>query len=170
MRRAPAGELGIHDYVAGSIPAVTHRYCTNKTTNALRSTKINLWMLLRFLRPDTIRVTSCPANSQLISSAPILSGFGAAACGPSSLHQPLRRGPLAHAFTLQVGLQEEIIAVSRLKACMAVESMHGSPRCRSRPRGPGATATPAVAHPGIPAATKRVSFSDPLVASPSQQE
>ncbi len=34
----------------------------------------------------------------------------------------------------------------------------GSPRCRSRPPGP---------HPGGLAATKRVSFSDPLVSSPS---
>jgi hypothetical protein len=30
---------GIHCYVAGSIPAVTPRYCTNKTENALWSTK-----------------------------------------------------------------------------------------------------------------------------------
>jgi hypothetical protein len=30
---------GIHDYVAGSIPAVTPRYCTVKTINALRITQ-----------------------------------------------------------------------------------------------------------------------------------
>jgi hypothetical protein len=46
----------------------------------------------------------------------------------------------------------------------------GSPRRRSTPLGPGATAMPAAARPGDPAASKRVSISDPLVSSPSQQE
>jgi hypothetical protein len=30
--------LGIHCYIAGSIPAVTPRYCTNKIENAVRRT------------------------------------------------------------------------------------------------------------------------------------
>jgi hypothetical protein len=30
--------LGIHCHIAGSIPAVTPRYCTNKIENAVRST------------------------------------------------------------------------------------------------------------------------------------
>jgi hypothetical protein len=42
------------------------------------------------------------------------------------------------------------------------------PTTLSRPPGPGATATPAVTHPGGPAATKWVLFLDPLV-SPSSQ-
>ncbi len=33
---------GIHGYVAGSIPAVTPRYCTTKTRIVLRSTKKRL--------------------------------------------------------------------------------------------------------------------------------
>jgi hypothetical protein len=80
----------------------------------------------------------------------------------------LRGGP--RAFTLQVGLWEEIIAVSRLKACTAMKATPGSPRRCGRPPGPGTTATPAAAHPGSPAATIRVSFSDLLVSPPSQQE
>ncbi len=92
-------------------------------------------------------------------------------CTPSapSLRRPhyaiLRRGP--RAFTLQVELREEIIAGSRLKA---VDAMPGSPQRHGRPLGPGAMATPAAAHPGSLAATKQVSFSGPLVSSPSQQE
>jgi hypothetical protein len=40
----------------------------------------------------------------------------------------------------------------------AADGMPGSPRRRGRPPG---------SHPGGPAATKRVSFSDPLVSTPS---
>ncbi len=70
-------------------------------------------------------------------------------------HSPfavLCRGPCS--FTIRVGSLDEIIAVSRLKACTEPDSPH----CRSRPPGK---------HPGGPAATKRLSFSDPLVSSPS---
>jgi hypothetical protein len=67
--------------------------------------------------------------------------------------QPLYDGPYAalrrglRSFTIRVGARDEVIAVSRLKACTAADAMPGSPRC--------------------PAATKRVSFSDPLVSTPS---
>ncbi len=65
----------------------------------------------------------------------------------------LRRGP--RSFTIRVGSRDEVIAVSRLKACTATDATPGG-----RGRLPGS-------HPGGPAATKRVSFSDPLVSSPS---
>ncbi len=68
----------------------------------------------------------------------------------------LRRGP--RSFTIRVESRDEVIAVSRLKACTAADATPGSPRRRGRPPG---------SHPGGPAATKRVSFSDPLVSPPS---
>jgi hypothetical protein len=80
----------------------------------------------------------------------------------------LRLGP--QAFTLQIGQREEIIAVSRLKVCTAMDATPGSPRRHSRPLGPGVTATLAAACPGGPAASKKVLFSEPLVSSPSQQK
>jgi hypothetical protein len=61
-------------------------------------------------------------------------------------------------FTIRVGPRDEVIAVSRLKACMAADVTPGSPRRRGRPPG---------SQPGGPAATKLVSFSDPLVSTPS---
>jgi hypothetical protein len=68
----------------------------------------------------------------------------------------LRRGP--RSFTIRVGSRDEVVAVSRLKACMAADATPGSlPRC-SRPPG---------SRPGSPATTKWVSFSDLLVSSPS---
>jgi hypothetical protein len=68
----------------------------------------------------------------------------------------LRRGPCS--FTIKVGSRDEVIAVSRLEACTAADATPGSLRRCGRPPG---------SHPGGPAATKRVSFSDPLVSSPS---
>ncbi len=68
----------------------------------------------------------------------------------------LRRGP--RSFTVRVGSRDEVIAVSCVKACTTADATPGSPRRRGRPPG---------SHPGGPAATKRVSFSDPLVSSPS---
>ncbi len=68
----------------------------------------------------------------------------------------LRRGP--RSFTIRVRSWDEVVAVSRLKACTAADATPGSPRRRGRPQG---------SPPGGPAATKRVSFSDPLVSSPS---
>jgi hypothetical protein len=67
-----------------------------------------------------------------------------------------RRGPCS--FTIRVGSWDEVVAVSRLKACKAADATPGSPRRRGRPPS---------SHPGDSAATKRVSFSDPLVSSPS---
>ncbi len=78
--------------------------------------------------------------------------------------QPLYDGPYAvlcrgpHSFTIRVGSRDEVVAISRLKACTAADTPPGSPRRRGRPPG---------TRPGGLAATKRVSFSDPLVSSPS---
>jgi hypothetical protein len=68
----------------------------------------------------------------------------------------LRSGP--RSFTIRAESWDEVIAVSCLKACTASDAMPSSPRCRSRPPG---------SQPGGPAATKRVSFPDPLDSSPS---
>jgi hypothetical protein len=73
--------------------------------------------------------------------------------GPYSV---LRRGP--RSFTIRVGSRDEVVTVSRLKACTAADATPGSPCCRGRPPG---------SRPGGLAATKRVSFSDLLVSSPS---
>jgi hypothetical protein len=78
--------------------------------------------------------------------------------------QPLYDGPYAvlprgpRSFTIRVGSRDEVVAVSRLKACTAADTTPGSPRRRGRPPS---------SRPGGLAATKRVSFSDPLVSSPS---
>jgi hypothetical protein len=71
----------------------------------------------------------------------------------------LRRGPPS--FTIRVGWRDEVVAVSRLKACIAADATAGSPRRRSRASG---------SHSGCLATTKRVSFSDPLVSSPSSSQ
>ncbi len=78
--------------------------------------------------------------------------------------QPLYDGPYTvlhrrpRSFTIRVGSWDEVIAVSRLKACTAADATPGSLlRCGRRPGS----------HPGGPAATKRVLFSDPLVSPPS---
>jgi hypothetical protein len=78
--------------------------------------------------------------------------------------QPLHYGPYTilrcgpRSFTIRIGFWEEVIAVSRLKACTAADAKPGSPHRRGRPPG---------SRPGGPATTKRVSFSDPLVSTPS---
>ncbi len=64
----------------------------------------------------------------------------------------LHRGP--HYFTIRVGSRDEVVAVSHLKACTAADATPGSPCCCSRPP---------CSHPGIPAATKWVLFSDPFL-------
>jgi hypothetical protein len=61
---------------------------------------------------------------------------------------------------LQVGQREEIIIISHVKGCTAMDAMPGNPQRRSRLPGPGATAIPAAAQPDGPAATKRISFSE----------
>ncbi len=68
----------------------------------------------------------------------------------------LRRGPCS--FTIRVWSRDEVVAVSRPKACTAADAMPGSPCRRGRPLG---------SRLGGLAATNRVSFSDPLVSSPS---
>ncbi len=68
----------------------------------------------------------------------------------------LRRGP--RSFTIRVGSRDKVVAVNCLKACTAADAKPGSP-CRSG-RPPGLL-------PGGLTATKRVSFSDPLVSLPS---
>jgi hypothetical protein len=73
-----------------------------------------------------------------------------------SPYSVLRHSP--RSFTIRVGSWDEVVAVSRLKACTAVDATPGSPCHRGRPPG---------LHPGGLAATKQVSFSDPLVSSPS---
>jgi hypothetical protein len=45
---------GIHGYVASSIPAVTPRYCTITTRNALRSTKKNKKTILMYLHETVL--------------------------------------------------------------------------------------------------------------------
>ncbi len=78
--------------------------------------------------------------------------------------QPLYDGPYAvlrhgpRSFIIQVESRDEVVAVSRLKACTAADAAPGSTHRLSRPPG---------SHPGGLAATKRVSFSDLLVSSPS---
>ncbi len=67
----------------------------------------------------------------------------------------LHRGP--RSFTIRVGSQDEVVAISRLKACTAADAMPGSPHLHSRLPG---------SPPSSLAATTRVSFSDPLVSSP----
>jgi hypothetical protein len=57
-----------------------------------------------------------------------------------------------------VGSQDKMVAVSRLKACIAANATPGSPRRGGRLPG---------SCPGGLAATKQVSFSDPLVSLPS---
>jgi hypothetical protein len=50
---------------------------------------LNLWMLLHFLCPGTIRVASCQASSRLISSAPASSGSGVSAWSTLSTTAPM---------------------------------------------------------------------------------
>jgi hypothetical protein len=78
--------------------------------------------------------------------------------------QPLYNGPYAelccgpYFLTIQIGSRGEIIAVSHLKARTAADAKPGSPRCHGRALGP---------RPGGPATAKPVSFSDPLISTPS---
>jgi hypothetical protein len=66
----------------------------------------------------------------------------------------LRRGP--RSFTIRVGSRDEVVVVSHLKA--SADATPGSLRHCGRPPG---------SRPSGLAATKWVSFSDPLVSSPS---
>jgi hypothetical protein len=120
------------------------------------------WMFLLFLFLGTMLVPSCPASCQPSSSLPPSSGSVVAAWSPplqplyDSPYAVLRCGP--RSFTIRVRSRDEVIAVSRLKACTAADAEPGSLRYHSRPPD---------SRPGDPAATKQVSFSDSLVSPPS---
>jgi hypothetical protein len=115
------------------------------------------WLLLC---PGTILEPSCLASCHPSCSPPPLSGpLGQHHSTPSAaIRRPLRGSAPQppRSFTIQVAGQG--CAISRLKACTAADTMPGSLRCRGRLPG---------SCPGGPAATKRVSFSDLLVSSPS---
>jgi hypothetical protein len=114
-------------------------------------------MLLLFLCPGIIAAPVCPVSYQLSSSPPASSGSAAA----PRRYPPRRRAAIRHgarSFTLWVWLRDEIVTVSRLKACTATDAARSSPRRRGRP--------PAK-RPGGSASVKRVSFSHPLVSPPS---
>jgi hypothetical protein len=118
-------------------------------------------MSLLLLCLGTILALTCPASCQPSCSPPPhlgLSGWRGSTLqllydGPYAV---LCRGP--RSFTIRVRSWDEMVAVSRLKACMAADATPGSPRRPGRPLG---------SRPGGLAATKWVSFSDPLVSSPS---
>jgi hypothetical protein len=83
-------------------------------------------------------------------------------CGSVLLHRPydgpyavLRQGPCSF---IRVGSRDEIVSVSRLKACTEADATPGSPRLHGQLPGK---------RPGGPATTKQVSFADPLVSPPS---
>ncbi len=118
-------------------------------------------MFLLLLYLGTILALICPASCQPSCSSPPLSGSVGAAWfhPPAALRRPLSSPALQPLLlNIRVGSWDEVVAVSRLKACTAADATPGSPRRSSRLLG---------LHPGSPATTKRVSFSDPLVSSPS---
>ncbi len=130
-----------------------------------------LWMLLLFLSLATIIwVTCCLRSCQLTSSAPPSYGYAKAASSPLS-SAPMMAPTLSWAgdpapspSESGQGMRSSLSAAWKLAR---TDAKLGSPRYRRRWPGPGAGAKPATARPGGPAATKRVSFSDPLVSSPS---
>ncbi len=87
--------------------------------------------------------------------------------------QPLYDGPYAvirhggRSFTLWVGLRDEIVAVSRLKACTTGDAAPDSIRRRGRPPGKRPGDSAAAERPNGSAAAKRVSFAHPLASTPS---
>jgi hypothetical protein len=138
-------------------------FCKTKKCQLMLLSKIFLkpCIYLLFLCLGTILAPSCRPSCQATSSPP-------PRLGPSGRRHPtpsaaLRR-PLCRlhrwyrSFTIRVRSRDGVISVSRLKPCMAADATPGSPRHRGRP--------PSL-HPGGPAATKWVSFSDPLVSLPS---
>jgi hypothetical protein len=87
--------------------------------------------------------------------------------------QPLYDGPYAvirhggRSFTLQVRPREEIVAMSRLKACTTADAVPGSPRRRGRPPGKRRGGSAAAECPNGSAAANRVTFANPLASTPS---
>ncbi len=103
-------------------------------------------MFLLLLCLSTILAPSCPASCQPSCSPPPQLGLsGRPGSTPSAALQWPLHGPA-------------LLRVSCLKACTAVDTTPGSLHRRGRPPG---------SRPGGLAATKRVSFSDPLFSSPS---
>ncbi len=119
-------------------------------------------MFLLLLCLGTILALSCPASCQSSCSPPPLVWVRRGGLVPPL--QPLYDGPYTvlrcdpPSFTIRVGSRDEVVAISRLKACTAADATPGSPRRRGRLPG---------SRSGGLAATKRVSFSDPLVSLPS---
>ncbi len=137
---------------------------TNFLLMKLTKNQKKLWMLLHFLCPGTIPVPRCRLSCQMSCCTSLLLVAWGGIVPP--LHSPcnglnavMRRGP--HSFTIKVGTRDEIVSISRLKACTEADAMPGSPPRHGRPPGK---------HPGGPASTKQVSFLDPLVSSPSSSQ
>jgi hypothetical protein len=118
-------------------------------------------VFLPFLCLGTILALTCPASCQPNALRPLVWVRQGGLVPPlqppyDSPYVVLRRNPCS--FTIRVSLRDEVVAVSRLKACTAADAMPGSPRRCGRTPG---------SHPSGLAATMRVSFSEPLVSSPS---
>jgi hypothetical protein len=116
-----------------------------------------LWMRLLFLCPGTIPAPICPADCQPSSSPPASSGSGAAA--------PSRRSrPFSAALSL---------FCARDPAPSPSESGRGTRSSLSvasrppRPRTPSLAVRVATADCRVSFLVKQVSFSDPMVSSPS---
>jgi hypothetical protein len=80
-------------------------------------------------------------------------------CPYDGIYAVFRRGP--RSFTMRVGSRDKIVSVSCLKACTEVDPTPGSLRRSGQLPGKRSDS---------PAATKWVSFADPLVSSPSSPE
>jgi hypothetical protein len=76
-------------------------------------------------------------QAELLSAPLILGPSGRPGSTPSAaLRRPymvLRRGP--RSFTIRVRLRDEVVSVSRLKACTVAAATPGSPHCSGRPPG-----------------------------------
>jgi hypothetical protein len=123
------------------------------------------FMFLLLLCLGTIPAPTCPASCQLSCSRPPSFGpIGAASFHPfsRSTTAPTWFCATAPAPSLSgLGCGTRSSPVNRLKACTAVDATPGSPPRHGRPPG---------LRPGGLAATKRVSFSDPLISSPSSSQ
>ncbi len=171
----PPWSLGSRKYL-GSFPCWGRFRCSNCFAKWI------FWKEMKFLVTMMLLIFFAQTQFKLLAAerAPSWSPQRLPCLGPTRRRHPpphpLYDSPYAvlcqapHAFTLQVRQREEIIAVSRVKACMAADATSGNPQRCSRLLGPRAAAMPAAAHPGDPAATKWVSFSDLLVSPPSKQE
>jgi hypothetical protein len=121
-----------------------------------------LCMFLLFLCPGTILASSCQASCQPSSSLPPSSGsVGAVSYHPfsRSITAPMPSCAAAPALSpSKLGPGTRLLPLAVLRLARPRDATPGSQRCRGRLPG---------SHPCGPATTKRVSFSDPLVSSPS---